>query len=92
MKDEIKVGEYIRTKDGFIGKINKIEKAFSKLNEDEKQIDLEWVEENYIEKSKVREKIEEYNIALSKNQTIYSLNKMEEIRFAIRSMQELLED
>lgn len=29
-----------------------------KVNKYEKQIDLEWVEENYIEKSKVREKIE----------------------------------
>ena len=47
---------------------------------------------DYISKDKIREKIEEYNIALSKNQTIYSLNKMEEIRFAIRSMQELLEE
>ena len=74
-------------------KIKELEKGKKWDGHTEKDVTrLFSLKNDYISKDKIREKIEEYNIALSKNQTIYSLNKMEEIRFAIRSMQELLEE
>ena len=47
---------------------------------------------DYIPKSKAREKIEELDLAIHKNQTTYSLSKMQEINFARICLAELLED
>lgn len=50
---------YIPALENLIKEYKELEK---KVNKYEKQIDLEWVEENYIEKSKVREFFEKSKV------------------------------
>ena len=82
--------------DTILNLIEKQSKEIEELKEESKEYQIGFAQGCYEKdldwEDKIKAKIEEYNIALSKNQTIYSLNKMEEIRFAIRSMQELLEE
>lgn len=48
-------------------------------------------EDKYIENDKIKAKIEELDLAVFKNQTIYTVNKMQEIKFARLCLAELLE-
>lgn len=45
----------------------------------------------YISEDKIKAKIEELDLAIFKNQTIYTVNKMQEIKFARLCLAELLE-
>lgn len=91
----------------FLKDIEAIDTVLQELEKYEKQIDLEYVEKNYISKDKIRAKIEEYEkdkekfrnymqVAHKKDENIRYIN---DLRFglnivisSIRALQELLEE
>ena len=99
MEEDIKVLEkYINGKDtmketlvkAIENLIKRNKELEEKVNKYEKQIDLEWVEDNYIEKSKVREKIEKLENKMPPDDD-YAFEIQNDIYSKINILQELLE-
>lgn len=65
--------------------IQALENLLTRYKQLEKQIDLDYVEENYIEKSKIKEKIEEWDKSIK-------WANADDRYYAIKILQELLEE
>ena len=100
IKRDVVVDKVIKAIENLIARNKELEKQ---VNEYEKQLDLDYVDTNYIPKSKVREKIEELkgkieyykkcaNIAKDRVKKRLMCDQINELKTAIKYFEELLQE
>ena len=72
--------------------IERIKELESKLEEANKQLDLDYVDENYIPKQKIKDKIEELNKAYEDSKNEYGESEYYYPDYTITILQELLQE